>query len=172
MYVTPPQLAEKPGAWEIAQVATAQHVHPVAPELMEATLRGQPRDAWTADEIAVADEAMARIDEIIAETDALIEAYIVKRVPAIPVLPVPSVLTRIARAIVRYELHKDRITDARTDPIARDYEAVIRLLADIRDGKVTLGLDDPASAGHPGPGDVRFESDPPVFGRDQMRHFR
>lgn len=173
MYVTPAQLAEKPGATEISQVATSEHAAAlVDPALMLATLRDEPRDAWEPGEIAEADEALARVNQAIEETDALVDAYIRKRVTAVPVLPVPSILTRIARAIVRYELHRHRISDANTDPIARDYRDAIKTLEAIRDGKVTLGGTDPAAAGHPGPGDVRFESDPPVFGRDEMRSFR
>lgn len=172
MYVTPQQLAQSPGARELAQLASPAHRDVVAYELMEATLSGQPRDGWLADEIEAADAALARITALIAETDALIDAFIVKRVPAVPLLPVPSVLVTVARAIVRYKLHGDRQGDAGTDPVVRDYKDAMALLAQIRDGKVTLGAGDPAAAGHPGPGDVRFESDPPVFGRKQMRYFR
>ena len=115
MYVTPAQLAEKPGATEISQVATSEHAAAlVDPALMLATLRGESRDAWEPGEIAEADEALARVNQAIDETDALVDAYIRKRVTAVPVLPVPSILTRIARAIVRYELHRHRISPSRS----------------------------------------------------------
>lgn len=169
-YVTPLQLAEKPGARELAQAASTEHQAIVDAELMDLTLRGLTRTGYTADELAAADAALARIAEIIVETDALIDSYIARRV-ALPLSPVPLVLTRIARAVVRYELQKDRTGDARTDPIVRDYQDKLQLLAGIRDGDVTLGLDDPASANAPAL-DVRIESGDKVFGRDGLRSFR
>lgn len=169
-YVTPAQLAEKPGAMELAQAASTSHEAIVESELMDLTLRGLPRDAYPADQIALADEALARIEDVIAETDAVIDGYIARRV-ALPISPVPLVLTRIARAIVRYELQKDRSGDARTDPIVRDYYDKLKLLEGIRDGNVTLGVDDPVSANAPAL-DVRIDSGDKVFGRDGLRSFR
>lgn len=163
-YVTLAQLAEKPGATELAQVASTSHQALVDPALMEATLRETDRSAWSAEDIALADAALARIVEISDEVDETIEAYIRRRV-SLPVLPVPSVLTRIARAMVRYELHKDLVGTDKEHPIIRDYMDKLRLLEAIRDGKVTLGADDPIAASESSIGDVRFESDPPVFKR-------
>lgn len=165
-YVTPAQLAEKPGAQELAQIASTTHQALVDPALMEATLRATDRSAFSADEIALADQALARILEICVEVDETINAHIMRRV-ALPVLPVPSVLTRIARAFVRYELHKDLIGSEKDQPIIRDYKDKLRLLESIRDGKVTLGADDPVAASETRLGDVRFDSSPPVFRRDE-----
>ncbi len=170
-YVTPAQLAERPGAQELAQVASTSHEAIVDAELMDLTLRGLPRDAYTGPQIAAADEALERINEIIAETDAMIDAYIARRV-ALPITPpVPSVLTRIARAIVRYGLQKDRTGDARTDPLVRDYTDNVKLLEAIRDGEVTLGIIDPQSANAPVL-DVRIDSGSKVFSRDELKGFR
>ena len=103
----------------------------------------------------------------IFEVDETINAYIVRRVSSVPVLPVPSVLTRIARAFVRYELHKDLIGSEKDHPIIRDYADKKRLLEAIRDGKVTLGTDDPIAANESTLGDVRFESSPTTFRRNE-----
>ncbi|MEO8135544.1 MAG: DUF1320 domain-containing protein [Betaproteobacteria bacterium] len=170
MYISFVQLAELPGAQELSQVASTEHQAVVDPQLMEITLRDGDRTSYDADEIALADAALERIGTAVTETDALIEAYIARRV-SLPLDPVPSVLVQIARAIVRYELHKHLIAGETVHPIVRDYKDKLRLLEAIRDGKVTLGVADPAAVDG-GLGDVRFDSSEPVFGRDQLRSFR
>ena len=51
-YVTLLQLAEMPGALELAQVASDKHQRPVAAELMELTLRAGDRGGYPAAAIA------------------------------------------------------------------------------------------------------------------------
>ena len=169
-YITPLQLAEKPGARELAQVASTEHRAVVDAALMELTLRGEDRSSYGADEIAGADAALARITQVIVETAELMDGYLAARL-SLPLSPVPLTLTRVARAVVRYELHKDRVTDAKVDPIARDYYDALRLLEAIRDGKVTVGAGDPTSADAPTL-DVRIESGRKTFGSHELRGFR
>lgn len=164
-YLTLAQLSEKPGASELAQVATAQHRKVVAPELMELTLLSGDRSGFDVEAIAVADDALARIIEIVAEVDQSIDSYIRRRVPTVPVVPAPAVLTRIARAFVRYELHKDVLSG--DDPIVRDYKDKRSLLEAIRDGKVTLGEGDPVAATPDG--SVHVSSRPRLFTRNSLR---
>lgn len=170
MYVTLVQLAESPGALELSQVASDAHAAPVDPALMEATLRGEDRSAWPAEAIAAADDAAQRITTIVGETDELIDAYLARRV-TIPRDPVPGILVSIARAVVRYELHKHLIASESTHPIVRDYRDRLRLLEAIRDGKVTLGAEDPGAADNVTANDVRFDGDERVFTRRGMRRF-
>lgn len=169
-YVTPLQLAEKPGPRELAQLASSEHRAVVDAALMDLTLRDGDRSGYAADLIAQADAALARIAQAIAETSELMDGYLAARL-ALPLDPVPLTLTRIARAIVRYELHKDRVTDARTDPVARDYYDALKLLDAIRDGKVTVGPTDPTAADSPTQ-DIRIASGRKAFGSDELRGFR
>lgn len=166
-YVSHLQLAERPGARELAQVASPDHAAVVADELMDATLRGGDRSAWSAAEQAAADAALARIDEIVAQADSLIDGFLVKRGYPLPLTPVPPLVAAWATAIARYLLHKDRISDEKSDPIARDYRDAMKLLQLTSTGQFSLGADDavvssPAS-------DVRFESVEPVFSRGARR---
>ena len=163
-------MAEKPGARELAQVASSEHRAVVDAQLMDLTLRGADRSGFPSDDVAGADAALARIAQAIDETGELINAHIAARL-SLPLEPVPLVLTRVARAVVRYELHKDRITDARTDPIARDYYDALRLLESIRDGKVTVGTEDPTSAAAPTQ-DIRIAFGRKAFGDRELQGFR
>lgn len=166
-YVSHLQLAARPGARELAQVASPDHAAVVTDELMDATLRGGDRSAWSDSERAQADAALARIDEIVTQADSLIDGFLVKRGYPLPLAPVPPLVAAWATAIARYLLHKDRISDEKTDPIARDYRDAMKLLQLTSTGQFSLGADDPVLSSPAT--DVRFESVAPVFSRDARR---
>lgn len=163
-YVTLLQLAEVPGALELAQVASTSHEAVVAAELMDATLRGTDRSAWSAPEIAAADEAKARILEVITETAGLIDGFIGARY-ALPLAQVPVILVGWARAIVRYKVQAWRVGDEKTDPVVRDYRDAMKLLQLVADGKFSLGVEDPEQS-PAALGDMRIETGDKVFGRE------
>lgn len=162
-YLTLLQLAESPGALELAQVASSSHAAVVDAELMDRTLRGEDRSSYTADAIAAADEAKARILELVDDATGVIDGYLARRY-TLPLATAPKILATWARAIVRYRLNKDRVADERTDPVARDYRDAIKFLQQVADGKFSLGIADPEQ-GPAGDGEVRFESGAKVFGR-------
>jgi len=171
MYVTLAQLAELPGAQELSQIATTAHAASLVDyELMDCTLRGEDRSTYTPEQIAAADEAAARIVEAVADADGIINGYLARRGYSLPLAPVPRIVTNWSRAIARYLLHKDRITDERSDPIARDYRDALKLLQLTADGKFSLGIDDPQA--DVGLGQVAFDADERVFSRRASRAFR
>lgn len=169
-YISHAQLAERPGARELAQVATAAHKPMVDPELMEATLLGGDRAGWTPDQVALADDALQRIDDATADAQALIDGFLSRR-GYLPLDPVPGIVVTWARAITRYHLHQNRLGDDSDDPIVRDYKDAVRFLQLTADGKFSLGQNDPVES-DPAHLDVQFESDPNVFSRDQLKRFR
>ncbi len=176
-YITPADLAERPGAREIASVASLAHQMVTDDELMDATLRGADRSAWTLGQMQAADVAYDRVQDAIDEASAVIDGYLAQRGYALP-LQLPStstgksVLTAWARAITRYLLNKDRVADASKDPIARDYQDALKMLALLAQGKYSLGAGDPEAAAQAGAADVRFAAAAPVFGRAQLGAFR
>lgn len=174
-YITHLELAERPGARELAQVASTDHRALVPPDLLEAALRGNDRTAWTAEQNALADEALRRIGDAIADADALIDGYLVQRGYTLP-LHLPShaghtMLTTWSRAITRYMLHKSSIQEESKSPIARDYRDALKLLQQMAEGKFSLGGADPNATDSTST-DVRFRYAPNVFGRDQLKSFR
>lgn len=176
-YITHTELAERPGALELAQVASTGHYAVVPAELLEAALRGGDRTAWTPEQNAQADEALRRIDDAIRDADALIDGFLVQRGYTVP-LALPShsgrnMLTTWGRAITRYLLQKNSINDEAKSPIARDYRDALKLLQQLAEGKFSLGANDPAKTGAAAAStDVRFTFDANVFGRDQLKSFR
>lgn len=176
-YITPADLAERPGAREIAQTASLPHQMVRDDALMDATLRGLDRDRWTPEEVAAADAALARVQDAVAEAGALIDGHLAQRGYALPLqLPAGSagrsMVSVWARAITRYLLNKDRMVDESKDPVARDYRDALKLLALLAAGKFSLGEGDPVQAAGAGGTDVRFEGAAPVFGRAQLHAFR
>lgn len=163
MYTTLAQLAEIPGALELAQAASDAFGAVVDAQLMESTLLDGDRSAYTAEQIAAADSARARIEQAVSEADAVIDGYLGRRY-ALPLATMPAILATWARSIARHRLHASRVIDERTDPIARDYRDAIRFLEQVAAGRFSLGIGDPerspASAG-----DVRIDAGRKVFGR-------
>lgn len=162
MYITPAQLLDRPGIRELVEVATPEQDSLVDYDLMEATLTGTDRSAFSAEEIAVADEALQRIDAAVVDAQSLIDGFLGQR-GYLPLDPVPGIVTTWARAITRYKLHQHRISDDK-DPIVRDYKDAMKLLQLTADGKFSLGVDDPVHAEESGL-DVQIVSDERVFGR-------
>lgn len=170
MYVTSAQLADRPGPQELAQVATPGNAAVVDYTLMDATLRGLDRASFPADDVAIADAALARITDAVNDADALIDGFLAKRGYALPLATVPNIIVNWSRVIARYYLHQDRISDASTDPIARDYRDALKLLQLTADGKFSPGISDPALP--TGGGAVEVSAPDRVFTEDTLIDFR
>ena len=176
-YITTTELAERPGAREIALAASSDTTPVVDYALMDATLRGQDRTAWTPEQTAAADAALQRVQDAVAEAGAVIEGYLAQRGYALPLDLPPtatgkSLLTSWARSITRYLLNGQRITDESKDPVARDYRDALKMLGLAATGKLSLGGTDPAAPANAPGTDVRFDAAPPVFSRSELRAFR
>ena len=176
-YITPTELAERPGAREIALAASSDATPVVDFALMDATLRGTDRTAWTPEQLASADAALQRVQDAVAEAGAMIDGYLAQRGYALPLDLAPTstgknLLTAWARSITRYLLNGQRITDESKDPVARDYRDALKMLAQLAAGKLSLGANDPAAPANAPSTDVRFDAPPPVFSRSELRAFR
>lgn len=177
-WLTLADMAWRPGAREIAEVASSSHQPIVDAALLEATLRGQARDAWEQAQQDSADEAAARVREAIIQAEATICGYLAQRGYILP-LPLPEgsaarpLLRGWARAIARYLLHIDRVALEDRDPIVRDWREALRMLELIASGRLSLGGDDALLRGQgASASDVRFQSVPSVFGREQLAYMR
>lgn len=166
-YVSHSQLADRPGALELAQVASEQHGAVVDAELLEATLRGSDRSAWDPADIAAADVALQVIVDAIADADGRINGFLLQAGYPVPLNPVPAIVAGWSRDITRYTLHKDRIGDDRSDPIARAYRDAMRLLELTAQRKFALGIEDP-QRNDDGESGMAFDTGSKAFGRDAL----
>lgn len=137
-YITHAQLADRPGARELAEVASPPHEPMVPYALMDAALAGEDTSAWSAGEIARCGVAIERIDSAVAAAQARIDGYLAVR-GYLPLDPVPTIVVEWTRAMARYVLHQDRIADD-SDPVLRGYREAIRLLEELAAGRFHLGI--------------------------------
>ncbi len=153
MDVTPANLAGLPGAQGISQVASTEHdVALVDAALVDLTLRGEDRSEYPPADVAAADVALARVEAAIGDADATIEGYLRMRGYALPLDPVPPIVTTWARAITRYFLHKHLLSTEAKDPIVRDYQDALKFLKLVAAGQFSLGAGDviaPTGTGSP-----------------------
>ena len=109
------------------------------------------------------------IDAAIADADAEIDGYLAKRY-AVPLSPAPKVINKFSKDIAVYNLFSrigiDESTDQKT--YLNRYNAAIKFLTLVADGKVSLGAetDDPIAAAATG---FSVMSATRLFSRDQMR---
>lgn len=173
MYCTPTQLADAKLTTELAQLATPQREVVVADDLMEATLRYEDRSGFDSADVAVADEALVHVIKALTDASDVIDGYLKLRKPVaytLPLTPVPGIVSVWARWIARYLLNHDRIgTREETDPVVRDYRQAIRFLELTRDGKFSLGADDPLPP--PSGGAPDFVAPARLFTHDTLRDF-
>ena len=164
-YVTPAQLADGPGpAQELAELF---HIDQA---LLAATIAGTDRSAWSVDEIATADEALASIARFIVQADGEVNSRLSRRGYVLPISAITfPVLTVWARAIARYHVNRQRDrTNEETGRIERDYREALRALDLIAAGKLSLGAGDPLDVDAAGDGAVRMTSNPRIFSRRSM----
>lgn len=121
-YIPLSELAERPGAAELAQVTAAMGKPMARPEILDALLRGEDTATWPPAEVEVALAAVKKIGgDAVEKLKGLVDGYLLKRGYKLPLANVPLILAGWARAITRYKLHAHRISDEKTDPIVRDY---------------------------------------------------
>lgn len=108
------------------------------------------------------------IDAAIADADAEIDGYLAKRY-AVPFSPVPRVLNKFSKDIAVYNLFSrmgiDESSEEKT--YLNRYNAAIKFLTLVAEGKVSIGADneDPASAASSG---FAIKSNPRLFSREQL----
>lgn len=142
LYITLPQLAEKPGTVELAQVTAQPGQSPASPDVLELALKGGDISLELPEQQDKVARAIARINEAVADACAMIDGFLRQRGYALPLDKAPKILSVWTRAIARYYLHQHLISDEKTNPIARDYREAMRLLQLVADGKFSLGSSD------------------------------
>lgn len=150
MYITLPELADRPGPEELSQAATPGRRRAVDPDLLDALLRGQPVTDWTPEEIEVGALTLDVIVSAVNDAQAYIDGFLQQR-GYLPLGQRFGIVTGWARAITRYLLHKDRLGPGEDkDPIVRDYRDAVKFLQLTAKGEFSLGAEDPVNNGSSG----------------------
>jgi phage gp36-like protein len=168
-YITLAELADRPGAHELAQVATPLRYVQVDADLLDALLRGEDVSQWEQAQIDIGLETLEVILSASTDAAAIIDGYLRRRGYPLPLPGRFSIITAWARAITRYLLHKDRSSTESSDPIVRDYRDALKFLQQVADGSFSLGLDDTVAPS--GSGSPQVAAPPRVFGPGSLDGF-
>ena len=107
----------------------------------------------------------------LAAADAEIDAYVGFVYPLPLVAPYPALLVALACRIARYRLNTSGGNQP-ADWVTADYQAALKQLGEIRDGRASLGLATGASAVTTTPtAAVRASSLAPRFGRSKLQGY-
>ena len=123
------------------------------------------------DYIEDAEEREAKIGPIIAaaieDAEAEIGGYLAKRYP-LPLSPVPPIVKKFAKDIAIYNLYSRNGIDEndREKNYLNRYNAAIKFLTLLAEGKVEIGAVDTTTAADTG---FNVASSPRLFGRDKLR---
>lgn len=167
-YITLLNLSERPGLIELTQLVAQDGEIPADAKLLDAIINSNDISSWTSDEITNANRAISRINESIDDAEAEINGFLMQRGHKLPLIKVPRLLSDWARIIVRYKLHRNRVSDEKSDPIVRDYKQVLAFLKLVAEGKYSLGIDDKL----PPAGGVPRQTGPArIFDMDTLRNF-
>lgn len=138
MYATPTDMLSF-GAEELAHL-TAPDNRRVNGDLLRLTIEGGDRSGYSAEDIAAADKALKRLDEVLADASRRIDSYLAPRyrLPLSADLVEHSDLKQACQDVARWLLFDDAPTEAVTDR----YDRTIAWLRDLSSGRASLGRDD------------------------------
>jgi phage gp36-like protein len=107
------------------------------------------------------------IDSAISDAGAEIDGYLAKRYP-VPLSAVPQVINKFAKDIAVYNLYSRIGIDEndREKNYLNRYNAAIKFLALLAEGKVSLGTEDTAKAAQTG---FTVSSSPRLFSRNSLK---
>lgn len=143
--ITPADLLTPHGARELAQLASPEGHAVLEAALLEATLRGTDRSAWSAEELALADQAAETIGLACAFANALLG-----RIGAGRTLSdtEQTLLSGYARDVARYQLYDDAKLPEE-HPVRLRYRDAVRFVERVASGLESLGQTVLGSAGSP-----------------------
>nr|DAI22383.1 MAG TPA: head to tail adaptor [Caudoviricetes sp.] len=168
MYISLQQLCEKPGVIELAQVTAQVGQPPVNWQVLSAVITGDDTAGFSPADVEKARKSIDRINEVIADTTALIDGYLRQRGYKLPFTNTPRILATWARSIVRYYLHQHLPAKEADNPIVRDYRDALKMLQLVAEGKFSLGLEDTLaqSSGRP-----KFTKPDRVFTQETLKDY-
>ncbi len=164
IYATAQNLLNWFDSQELAQLSTPKRYPVVDAVLLELTVSGGDRSAYTALEIEAADVALVVINESLTAATNLIDSYLAQQysLPLAQSQVDTSPIPRTCGDIARYELSDDQAAE----PVTQRYDRALRWLLHIAKGAATLGPGEPEPAGG---GAVVVSGPDRIFTRNSMK---
>lgn len=165
-YATASDLITRFSPDEIAQRAAPEGIR-VSGELLVLTVQGGDRSAYGAEEIAAADAALLRVNEVLGDSSAIVDSYVSDRVK-LPLNPVPRLLIQLDGDVWRYFIYDDDVPE--DSIIERRYKQALKTLAMIRDGELSFGVQ-PEPTGNADVDMPQYVKPCAIFSRDTLKDF-
>jgi phage gp36-like protein len=146
-YATPTLLRTAYGTQELIDAAaTRDGSRAASVEVVDLVIDAASTVSYGDDEVAAATAVVAHISQACLQADSRIDSALLARWPgvAVPVVPVPSDVERVALWVARYFAHSDV---SKEGVIATRYRDALAELADLVKGRTTMGVTPPASGG-------------------------
>lgn len=142
-YTTATKLLDQFGDTEVALQAASEFPN-VDGVLLRLTVTGGDRSAYSAQDIADADQTQVRLNAVIDSAGRLIDSYLSPRysLPLDQAFIDQSSLPEFCNDIVRYKL----MDDLATEEVDNRYKEALRWLRDVSMNKASLGEQDTATA--------------------------
>lgn len=81
------------------------------------------------------------VNKAISDAQSLIDSHLRGRYTSLPLSPTPTIINSVAVDICIYDLHSRRITDELPEAIKDRYKNAVKVLENIRDGKLSIGVE-------------------------------
>jgi len=155
--------AGSPGAVE-GGVGTRAAIDAAIPAITLTRLTNDDPEADSPDEAVLA----AGIENV----EELVDGYLRGRYE-LPFVEVPSMVRGLAVNVLRHELYLRRPDGAVPETVQVAYASAVKVLEQIRDGRVTLGIAQGSQAGKsaPAPLEIKVKSRPQRFGGEQWERY-
>lgn len=144
IYATPDDLLRLIGPAQLAGISRPDHVPgtPVSGTLLQLTIAGGDRSAFSGEEQAAADDCLARIQLVLDQVSKRMDSYLSRRytLPLSAGMIAANALRKICSDLARYDMDGDSLDKA----IQARHDDAIRWLEKVAQGQVSLS-DDPNS---------------------------
>lgn len=165
-YASPSDLASRFGYTELAQVATPDRYQVVSADLLQLVVNSGDASAYTAEEVEAANATLQRINDALKDAADEIDFYLSTQY-TLPFNPVPPMLLKLACDLARYNLHQSSATDEVKDR----HKNATRILEQLSDGRLQLGVNLNNDALKPAPNLPQSTSSERVFTHDTLQDF-
>src|SRR5690606_22641105 len=135
-YATAQDMLDRYDAQELAQLAVPKEHVSIDAMLLALTVSAGDRSAYTVDDIAAADAALAKIQRALADATGEINGHLQSRY-RLPLAVVPPNLQRYCCDIARFNLNDDHPPEH----VSKRFDQAIDYLVRVAKGAISLGLD-------------------------------
>lgn len=133
-YATVLDLVGRYGPDELAQRTDRQLPRLVTGQMLQTAAEGGDLSGLDEQQQVAIAASLVVLEQALTDASVMVNGYVASRYP-VPMASVPTVLIRLTCELARYHLYED----ACPENIEKRYNAALKTLRDIADGKLSLG---------------------------------